>query len=157
MRKTGEVALIGRSGKVASAPRRARSGFVDVVELKPTGLFSDLLQENRAKLADVMKVEDHPVGAVLVAEGDLPSKFFVLLEGHVTVHRQGQHVVDLGPDDFFGEIGVLSLEERNASVIATTPVKVAVAMGWDLRRVLDELPTVRQKLENTAASRHPYE
>lgn len=130
---------------------------MDDVELEPTGLFSDLLPENRAELAQVMKVEDHPVGSVLVAEGDLPSKFFVLLDGHVTVHRQGQHVVDLAPGAFFGEVGVLSLEVRNASVIATTPVRVAVAMGWDLRRVLDDLPTVRQKLEKAAASRHPYE
>lgn len=125
-------------------------------ELESTALFSDLNPENRAELADVMKVEEHPLGTVFVAEGDLPSKFFVILDGHVTVHREGQHVVDLGPGDFFGEMGVLSLQVRNATVIATTSARLAVAMGWDLRRVLDDIPAAREKLEETAAARQPY-
>lgn len=130
---------------------------MDVAGFGTAGLFSELSDDDRRRLGDVMKVEDHRVGDVLVEEGDLPSKFFVIVAGNVTVHRQGKHVVDLGPGDFFGEMGVLSLEARNATVIATTPVKVAVAMGWDLRRVLDELPSVRKSLQATAASRMPYD
>jgi len=77
----------------------------------------------------------------------------VLISGRVTVDRDGSHVVDLGPGDFFGEVGVLSLENRNASVIATTPVEVAVMMGWSLRELMDRQPELAARLEKAAAAR----
>ncbi|MGH8911801.1 MAG: cyclic nucleotide-binding domain-containing protein [Acidimicrobiia bacterium] len=121
--------------------------------LESVDLFSSLTAEDRDLIAGCMRVESHPLGTVLVAEGDLPTKFFILLGGHVTVHRGGSHVTDLGPGDYFGEVGVLSLERRNASVIATTPLEVAVTMGWELRDILATSPDLSTKLENAAQSR----
>lgn len=126
---------------------------MDGAGLESVALFSELSADDLTRIGSVLKVEEHPTGRVLVEEGDLPTKFYVILEGHVTVHRGGRHVVDLGPGDIFGEMGVLALERRNATVIATTPLKAAVAMGWDLRQVLDELPAARRRLEEEAAAR----
>lgn len=128
---------------------------MDAVDLEPVDLFFALSEEDRVSIAEAMREEKHPRGTLLVEEGDVPSKFYVLLEGHVTVHREGRHIADLDPGDFFGEIGVLSLERRNATVISTTPIRAAVAMGWDLRRLLDEIPAARERLVETAASRSP--
>lgn len=128
---------------------------MDAAELETVGLLSELGAEERMSLAEVLRTEEHGRGELLVEEGDLPMKFFLLLDGHVTVHRDGKHVVDLGPGDFFGEVGVLSLEPRNATVISTTPIRVAAAMGWELRRVLDGIPAVRQRLAAVAADRMP--
>lgn len=126
---------------------------MEATELEGAGLFSALSAEDRQRFSDVMHVESHRRGTVLVEEGDIPSKFFVLLAGSVTVHREGRHLTDLGPGDYFGEIGVLSLGPRNASVIATTPVQAAVAMGWDLRRLLEEHPALGEELARMAGSR----
>lgn len=126
---------------------------MDAAALDQVGLFEDLSPDERALIGEVMRVEQHPRGTMIVEEGDVPSKFFVILDGHVTVHREGRHVVDLGPGDFFGEVGVLALEPRNATVIATTPLKVAMAMGWDLRRALDQAPAAYRRLADTAAAR----
>lgn len=128
---------------------------MDGARLAPVDLFSSFTAEERQKVANCMKTEEHPLGSVLVEEGDLPTKFFVLLDGHVTVHRHGHHVADLGPGDYFGEVGVISLEPRNASVIATTPVEVAVTMGWELRNVLAESPDLRSTLESATHTRGP--
>lgn len=117
--------------------------------VRTTGLSED----DWAVLAGAMKVRDVPRGTVLVEEGDLPTSFHVILDGHVTVHRDGRHLGDLGPGDYFGEVGVLSLETRNASVIATTPVRVATAMGWDLRTLLETNEELHRKLTATAAAR----
>lgn len=122
-------------------------------EFNDLELFAGLSEDQRSAVEAVMKRERHPRGAVLVEEGDLPSKFFVILSGHVTVHRDGGHLADLGPGDFFGEMGVLALESRNASIIATTPVEVAAAMGWDLRKVLGDNTQLRDKLATAAANR----
>lgn len=128
-------------------------GTLNAADLEATPLFAGLSEDDRDALAGVLNAREHPRGAVLAEEGDLPTLFHVLLEGHVTVHREGAHLADLGPGDYFGEVGVLSLEARNASVIATTPVKVATAMGWDLRQLLDEHPALKEELAATAAER----
>lgn len=122
-------------------------------QLAPTGVLSDVPDDDRGALAAIMRVEERPQGHVLVAEGDIPDKFFVLVDGHATVHRSGRHVADLGPGDIFGERGVLALKPRNASVIATTPVRVAVAMGWDVRDMLGDRPRLRAALEAEAGKR----
>lgn len=126
---------------------------MDKAQLSGVGLFEGFSEEQLASIAAEMKLERHPSGFVLVEQDDVPTKFFVLLSGHVTVHRDGSHVADLGPGDFFGEMGVLSLEARNASVIATTPIEVAVAMGWSLRECVDAQPELRRRLESEAAAR----
>lgn len=126
---------------------------MDASGLAAIDLFADCSGDELERLAEVLSTEEHPVGAVLVEEGDLPTKFFVILDGNVTVHRAGRHVADLGPGDFFGELGVLALQRRNATVIATTPLRVAVAMGWDLRRVLEEAPGLGERLGSIASSR----
>lgn len=100
-----------------------------------------------------MSAKEHPRGKVLVEEGELPTTFHVILEGNVTVHAEGRHLADLGPGDYFGEVGVLSMAHRNASVIATTPIRVATAMGWDLRTLLDQKHDLKDKLQRAAEDR----
>jgi CRP/FNR family transcriptional regulator, cyclic AMP receptor protein len=119
---------------------------MDSNELERIGFVSGLTDDDRAALDDVFTASAHDVGTALIVEGGDPTKFFVLLEGNVTVHRDGAHVADLGPGDCFGEIGVVTLASRNATVIATTPVRVATAMGWDLRDLLDGHPNLRERV-----------
>ena len=126
---------------------------MDTADVEAAALSTGLSAKDWTALGRVMKVRNHPRGTVLAEEGDLPTAFHVLLDGHVTVHREGVHLNDLGAGDYFGEVGVLSLQTRNASVIATTPVRVATAMGWDLRTLLDENPELRKKLTETASNR----
>ncbi|NNE13032.1 MAG: cyclic nucleotide-binding domain-containing protein [Ilumatobacter sp.] len=122
-------------------------------DLPTTGTLAELDDEVKTAMAAMMRVEEHPVGTPLVIEGDAPTKFYVLLDGHVTVHRAGSHVQDLGPGEVIGELGVISMRPRKATVIATTDVKVAVAMGWDLRQAIDEQPALRARLDELAAQR----
>lgn len=126
---------------------------MDASELERVGFVAGATDEERDDLAAVFRVEDLPVGAALVIEGDAPTKFYVLLAGHVTVHREGKHLRDLGPGDSFGELGVIGLTPRTATVVATTPVKVAVAMGWDLRERLDRNEALRDRIAMSVTER----
>ena len=126
---------------------------MDASELERVGFVAGATDEERDDLAAVFRVEDLPVGTALVIEGDAPTKFYVLLAGHVTVHREGKHLRDLGPGDSFGELGVIGLTPRTATVVATTPVKVAVAMGWDLRERLDRNEALRDRIAKSVTER----
>ena len=110
---------------------------IDKSELDAAGFASGASDAEREALAAVFSVEEHPVGTALIVEGGDSNKVYVVLSGHVTVHREGAHLVDLGAGDMVGETGVLSKEERNATVISTTPGRVASAMGWDVRSVVE--------------------
>jgi CRP-like cAMP-binding protein len=119
-------------------------------------LFSDLSEEQLDLLASKMTEVKRPVGSLLTEEGDISDKFFVILAGAVTVHRDGHHVADLLAGDFFGESGTAGTPaRRNATVIATTPVRLGVIFGWDLRDMLDELPNLRPRVEQAIADRAP--
>lgn len=126
---------------------------MEASELSGVDLVAGLSDQAVEAFAAELKRERHPVGYVLVEQGDVSSKFFILLDGHVTVHRDGAHVADLGPGDIMGEMGVIALKSRNASVIATTPVEVAVAMGWSLRECMDAQPDLKTRLETIVAAR----
>ena len=54
--------------------------------------------------------------------------------------RDGEHVADLGPGDFFGEIGLLEKDLRTATVVARTPMRLITLTGWDLKRMERTMP-----------------
>lgn len=113
-------------------------------------------EEDLARVARASRYLRAPTGFVVTEEGDdLSAKFFVILKGTVTVHRAGRHVADMQSGDFFGEVGTMTIAPRNATVIATTPVEAAVIMGWDLREMVDDLPSLRTKLEAAVLERQP--
>ena len=59
-------------------------------------------------------------GETLVREGDFSYELMAIEEGTATVKRGDQTIAELGPGDFFGEIGVLKNEMRDATVVAKT-------------------------------------
>ena len=121
--------------------------------LADVGFFAGLSSEELAEVAALARVRQAPVGAVLTEEGGLAMQFFVLLAGHVTVHRAGHHVTDLGPGDVFGEAGAVQLQPRNATVIATTPAELASLMGWELRDLVERSPVVKARIDDIVAGR----
>lgn len=126
---------------------------MDADDLAGVSLFSDLSSEERQQLTDRMKEVRLPEGAELIEQGDLSFKFFVLLEGSAEVEHSGRHLADLGPGDFFGEMGILDKRRRNSEVLATSPVRLAVMASWDLRSLLEDHPRIRYQVEQTAKER----
>ena len=131
----------------------ATSEHVGADDLAGFELFAGLSDDERGDVAAAMRREAVAVGGVLMVEGELSSKAFVVLSGAMTVHREGRHVADLGPGDVVGEAGTLGLLPRNATVIATVPSSIAVLMGWDLRDLANQHPSFRARIDELAARR----
>ena len=79
----------------------------------------------------------------------------VIESGQAEVTRDGEHVADLGPGDFLGEIAALERGRRNATVTARSPMTLAVISAQNLRRLADTIPELGDTLRATAAERHP--
>jgi CRP-like cAMP-binding protein len=128
---------------------------MDARRLKQLDLFSGLSRQELDEVARLTDEVDVPAGKVLGREGDTAYEFFVIEEGTASVEVDGRHVVDLGPDEWFGEIGLLAAERRTATVTATTPMRLAVIFGPSFRDLTGRLPkvaaTIRAELEERLA------
>jgi CRP-like cAMP-binding protein len=76
-------------------------------------------------------------------------------EGTAEVTRGGEHVADLGPGDFFGEIGLLERALRTATVTATSPMRLITLTGWDMKRMEKAIPDAVEEIRRVLEERRP--
>jgi CRP/FNR family transcriptional regulator, cyclic AMP receptor protein len=119
---------------------------LDATRLKSISLFEEVDDEELAEIAPFANEVSVEEGRELVREGDFSYEFMAIEEGEVEVTRGGEHVADLGPGDFFGEMGLLEKTLRNATVTAKTPVRLVTLTGWDLRRVERTAPEAMERI-----------
>jgi CRP/FNR family transcriptional regulator, cyclic AMP receptor protein len=128
---------------------------MDEKRIKNVPLFRDLGKAERRRIAQVADEVDVREGYQLLHEGDLAHEFMVIEDGRAEVLRGGDHVADLGPGDFLGEVAALDHGQRNATVVASTPITMLVMTDRDLRRIASEMPAVDQCLRDAAKARTP--
>jgi CRP-like cAMP-binding protein len=73
--------------------------------------------------------------------------------GTAEVVHDGNHLADLGPGDFFGEIALLAEHRRTATVTATSDLRIVVMHERDFRVMEDEMPDVAAKIRAVMAER----
>jgi CRP-like cAMP-binding protein len=76
-------------------------------------------------------------------------------EGTAEVTRAGEHVADLGPGDFFGEIGLLERALRTATVTATSHMRLITLTGWDMKRMEKAIPEAVEEIRRVLEERRP--
>jgi CRP/FNR family transcriptional regulator, cyclic AMP receptor protein len=126
---------------------------VDVQGLSSIPLFSSLNEDALRKLAFWFSELSVSEGKHLVEEGDYAYDLFFIQEGTAEVKHDGQTVAELGPGDFFGEIGVLKNEQRNATVVAKTPMRLVTLSHWDVSRLRKTAPEVLEQLQGVFEQR----
>jgi CRP/FNR family cyclic AMP-dependent transcriptional regulator len=113
--------------------------------LKPEKLdsippFDALPPDVREKFAVWVSELSVPAGKTLAEQGDYAYELFVIEEGTAEVIQDGDTVAELGPGQMFGEMGVLERAQRNATVIAKTPMTLITLSHWDVTRLAKESP-----------------
>jgi CRP/FNR family cyclic AMP-dependent transcriptional regulator len=113
------------------------------------GLSRDELRQ-LAKATEDMEVEE---GKALTREGATGSEFFVIVDGEVTVTKDGAEIRSLGPGDFFGEIALLEDRPRTATVTAKTPLRFFVLTRQSFRSLLAKQPELEGKVVSALQDR----
>jgi CRP/FNR family cyclic AMP-dependent transcriptional regulator len=128
---------------------------LDASQLKSLPLFANVPDEELAQIAGFAQQVNVDAGRELVREGDFSYEFMAIEEGEAEVTREGKHVNDLGPGDFFGEMGLLEKTLRNATVTAKTPMKLVTLTGWDMKRMERHIPEAIERVRATLEERRP--
>jgi len=120
--------------------------MVDIERLRRIQLFESFSEEELGQIAPFAEKVDVGEGKQLVREGDFSYEFLAIESGKVSVSREGSEVAQLGPGEFFGEMGLLEKELRNATVTTTEPSELISLTGWDLARVEKAMPAAIEKI-----------
>ena len=120
---------------------------MDEARLESLPLFGSLSKRECRQIARIADEVELAEGFHLVNQCSFAHEFFVIEEGTAAVMRDGEHVADLGPGDFMGEMGLLDHARRNASVVATSPMTVMVMSSQDFRSMEAFAPDVAQRIK----------
>jgi CRP-like cAMP-binding protein len=126
---------------------------MDAVTLDEAPLFASLPQDTKGELAEFVNDTHVESGKHLVDQGDPSYNLFVILEGKAEVFQSGQPVAELGPGDFFGEMGTVGDVERSATVVSKTSMRLLTLGTRDVQRLKQSAPEVLDKLEKAIEQR----
>lgn len=119
---------------------------MDPARLKEIDLFASLSDEELGRLADVLGEVSIEEGEELLQAGTPPYQMFAIEEGAVEVRRNGETVATIGAGEVVGERGMVTRGLRNASVVATGPVRAVFLTEDQLRRLNREHPEIEDRL-----------
>jgi CRP/FNR family transcriptional regulator, cyclic AMP receptor protein len=125
---------------------------MDKARLKAIPLFANLDDHDLQVIATFADETSVSEGEVLVREGDFSYELMAIEEGTAEVRRGDESVATLGPGDFFGEVGVLQNEMRNATIVAKSAMRLITLTTWEIKRMRN-MPGVMDKINETIEAR----
>ncbi|MEM6958432.1 MAG: cyclic nucleotide-binding domain-containing protein [Myxococcota bacterium] len=116
------------------------------IEISPAmladiGLFGGLDQASLELLARELKPLRVEVGDNVVAEGETAREMYVVINGELEVVKKGPRggearVALFGPGDWFGEMSILDVGPRSATVRSVAPTLLLPITNEDVERLL---------------------
>jgi len=119
------------------------------VELANTPLFGDLDAASLYTLIKGIRVVNLEEGQVLFRQGDAASTLYVIVEGAVVPIAEGERrrrLAVLERGEFFGEIGLLTKQPRNATIEAIVDTKLLAIDRRVLWELIAKQPSVAKSL-----------
>jgi CRP-like cAMP-binding protein len=114
-------------------------------------LFSELTDEERARLAALLRARRYARGEVIFLEGDEGTALCLIAEGRIRIQLTGADgrevvITVYGPGEIFGEMALLDGEPRSADAIAQEPSRVFWLQRDDFQAFLEDHPRAAMKM-----------
>ena len=122
------------------APSRQRGAEEILHLLEKVDILSPASPSEQQTIAEAARVREYARGETIIRHGEEGQSMFIVQEGSVSVRSDHAELARLQRGDFFGEMALLTGEERTADVVALTDV-VAIEIAKDaLEPVFQEHP-----------------
>ena len=120
-------------------------------DLRRVPLFSDLLEGDLVRFAEVAREREYPRNSVILFEDDPGDSLYIVSTGQVKVvliGEDGREVIlsVLNDGDFFGEMSLIDDEPRSAHVIAMKDSRLLVLRRDDFQQQINQHPSIAVKL-----------
>ena len=116
-------------------------------------LFAPLPAHTLEELAGRFVPVSVSPGEVMIKEGDVGDRFYVVEDGEVAVSMNGRPVATLGPGKYFGEIALLRDVPRMASVTAVSPTTLLALDRVEFLEAVTGDPLSREAAEAAVRQR----
>lgn len=119
----------------------AGPAHVSTLLLRNVPLFSVLPENQLAVLTSLVSRKSFPRGTTIIATGGTTESLYVIISGRLKVMMsddEGREVIlaILGPNEFFGEMGLLDDHPRSASVVAIEACELLTLAKRDFKKCL---------------------
>ena len=121
--------------------------------LRRSTIFAPLPGTTIERLATQLMPLSVPAGHVLIREGDVGDRFYLIAEGRMDVSVQGVAVATLGTGDPVGEIALLRDVPRTATVTSASDAELYALTREDFLEAVTSHVASRQTAEATITSR----
>ena len=141
------------------ARAREEAHRVRCAALEKVSIFSPLTPEERESLADTVVFTPFAAGESLVVQGAEGHHLYVLTKGRVEVRVSvdgwtPRSVATLAAPDFFGEMGLLTGEPRQATVVALADSEAWRVEKSHFKAILENRPAVAEAIANLVDERY---
>jgi CRP/FNR family cyclic AMP-dependent transcriptional regulator len=97
--------------------------------LREIGLFGALADEVLEHISNILQTMRVEAGGYIFKEGEPAREFYVVLDGEIEVLKKSRsgrdtRVAILGPHDCFGEMSIVDMQPRSATVRALGPARL---------------------------------
>jgi F-box/leucine-rich repeat protein 7 len=111
------------------------------------------------EIAKKMHVRPFKRGDVIIKEGDVGKAMFFILRGSVSIYSGSDNdivVGDMHSGSFFGEISMFFNIPRTATIVAKTRCLLAVLIGDELHKALENYPEIAEHIRIEAETRMQF-
>lgn len=116
-------------------------------------LFAELGKKELQRVGELTDIMALPSGRVLMRQGEIGREMMVLIDGTVSVSRDGAVIAERGPGEVLGEMALLSDAPRSATVTLTSEARLLVVARREFNTLMDEMPSVRAQIMESLARR----
>jgi CRP-like cAMP-binding protein len=145
----GLVLLLVNLAQFARSAGRARRGMMSAEE---RSLIAEILAiedpARQRRLREVITWRDADTGEVLMRQGQKSPPLIYVATGQMEIEHEGLPVSTCGPDDFLGEMSLVTGEGASATVRVALPARIAVFDRAGLLRLIEAMPELARALDH---------
>ena len=116
-----------------------------------SAIFPRDISQLRMGRSDAVVPMRYAAGEVIVREGEIASRFYVITSGEVEIVQQvdgaERQLRRLGPGRHFGEVALLQNSKRTASVRAVTDTTVPAIARQDFASLVGHMPELQEAVQ----------
>ena len=121
-------------------------------QLAAIDVFESLSEDQLAAVAKLSELRTVDPGTRVIEEGAAPDGLYVLLTGSAVAAARGQSF-EIAPGEVFGEMALLGMSRRTATVTSTARASLVVIHGSDFEVFERDFPDAVAVLRRTMTAR----